>query len=281
VSSFRERNDRKPRSNQGSSGGFDPRGGKPHRGGGGGHRGKREDLDGWIWGRHAVEAALKNAAREGPFRVLATPGATRALEEGAARGRKDLRIETLEAADIARALPAGASHQGMALRAPVLEGVAVEDFAEPASGVIVMLDQVTDPQNVGAIFRSARAFGAKGLILQDRHAPQLSGALAKAAAGAIETLPCARVVNLSRALERLAELGWRAVGLDGGAEETLETALDGQPTVLVMGSEGEGVRRLVAEHCDVLAKIPMPGGFESLNVSNAAAVALYAATRAR
>jgi 23S rRNA (guanosine2251-2'-O)-methyltransferase len=228
-----------------------------------------------------VEAALANPDREGPFRVLATPGASRALMEGVAAGRKDLRIETLEAPEIARVLPAGASHQGMALKAPVLEGVAVEDFAEPASGVIVMLDQVTDPQNVGAIFRSARAFGAKGMILQDRHAPQLSGALAKAAAGAIESLPCARVVNLSRALERLTDLGWRAVGLDGSAEETLETALDGRPTVLVMGSEGEGVRRLVAEHCDVLAKIPMPGGFESLNVSNAAAVALYAATRAR
>jgi 23S rRNA (guanosine2251-2'-O)-methyltransferase len=109
----------------------------------------------------------------------------------------------------------------------------------------------------------------------------LAGALAKAAAGAIETLPCARVVNLSRALERLADLGWRAVGLDGAAEIGLAQALDERPTVLVMGSEGEGVRRLVAEHCDVLAKIPMPGGFESLNVSNAAAVALYEATRPR
>jgi 23S rRNA (guanosine2251-2'-O)-methyltransferase len=281
VSSFRERNDRKPRTEQGSSSGFDKRGGKPFRPRHGHGHGRREDLEGWIWGRHAVEAALRNKDREGPFRVLATPAAARTLEEGAAQGRKDLRIEAMEAPEIARALPAGASHQGMALRAPPLEGVAIEDFALPASGVIVMLDQVTDPQNVGAIFRSARAFGAKGLILQDRHAPQLTGALAKAAAGAIETLPCARVVNLSRALERLTDLGWRAVGLDGAAEETLDTALDGRPTVLVMGSEGEGVRRLVAEHCDVLAKIPMPGGFESLNVSNAAAVALYAATRPR
>jgi 23S rRNA (guanosine2251-2'-O)-methyltransferase len=289
VSSFRERNDRKPRpkqgSSQGSGGGFDPRGSKPHRHGpgrgGASQRPKREELEGWIWGRHAVEAALRNPDREGPFRLLATAAAARALEEGAARGRKDLRVEVMEAPEIARALPPGAAHQGMALRTPPLEGVAIEDFAEPASGVIVMLDQVTDPQNVGAIFRSARAFGAKGLILQDRHAPQLSGALAKAAAGAIETLPCARVVNLSRALERLNDLGWRAVGLDGAAEETLDSTLDARPTVLVMGSEGEGVRRLVAEHCDVLARIPMPGGFESLNVSNAAAVALYAATRAR
>jgi 23S rRNA (guanosine2251-2'-O)-methyltransferase len=147
--------------------------------------------------------------------------------------------------------------------------------------VIVMLDQVTDPQNVGAVFRSALAFGAKGIVLQERNAPALSGALAKAAAGAIERLPCARVVNLSRALETLADLGWRAVGLDGSAQETLEEALDERPTVLVMGSEGEGLRRLVAEHCDTLARIPMPGGFESLNVSNAAAVALYEASRRR
>jgi 23S rRNA (guanosine2251-2'-O)-methyltransferase len=144
-----------------------------------------------------------------------------------------------------------------------------------------MLDQLTDPQNVGAIFRSAAAFGARGVILQDRHAPALTGALAKAAAGAIEAIPHARVVNLSRALEQLSEGGWRVVGLDGSATETLEQALDARPTVLVLGSEGEGLRRMVAEHCDVLARIPMPGGFESLNVSNAAAVALYEAARRR
>ena len=115
--------------------------------------------------------------------------------------------------------------------------------------------------------------------MQDRHAPPLGGALAKSAAGALESVACARVVNLSRALERLDDLGWRAVGLDGGADLTLEAALDDRPTVLVLGSEGEGLRRLVAEHCDVLARIAMPGGFESLNVSNAAAIALYEAMR--
>ena len=121
--------------------------------------------------------------------------------------------------------------------------------------------------------------GARGVILQDRHAPSLSGVLAKAAAGAIDKVPHAVAVNLSRALERLADLGWRAVGLDGSAEATLDEALDERPTVLVLGSEGEGIRRLVAEHCDALARIPMPGGFESLNVSNAAAIALYEAAR--
>ena len=140
-----------------------------------------------------------------------------------------------------------------------------------------MLDQVTDPQNVGAIFRSAAAFGARGVIVQDRHAPLLTGALAKAAAGAVDKIPHARETNLSRALERLEALGWRSVGLDGGAPGDLAEVLDGAPTVLVMGSEGEGLRRLVREHCEVLARIPMPGGFESLNVAAAAAVALYEA----
>src|SRR5690606_9415402 len=121
---------------------------------------------------------------------------------------------------LARMLPAGAVHQGLAFKVQPLEGVGLDDIADPApgpgeGGVIVMLDQITDPQNVGAIFRSALAFGARGLIVQDRHSPALAGALAKAAAGATERLPCARVVNLSRALETLADRGWRAVGLDG------------------------------------------------------------------
>ena len=182
---------------------------------------------------------------------------------------------------LARMVPPGAVHQGLVFKVAPLEGVTLEEIAEPAEGVIVMLDQITDPQNVGAVFRSALAFGAKGIVVQDRHSPALAGALAKAAAGATERLPCVRATNLSRALERLADLGWRAVGMDGSAEMTLDAALDGRPTVIVMGSEGDGIRRLVAEHCEVLAKIPMPGGFESLNVSNAAAIALYEAARAQ
>ena len=144
-----------------------------------------------------------------------------------------------------------------------------------------MLDQVTDPQNVGAILRSAAAFGAVGVVLQDRHAPKLTGALAKAAAGAVDRIATAHVVNLARALDELTDAGWRAVGLAGEGGHPLAQVLDGSPTVLVLGSEGEGLRRLVAEHCDELAAIPMPGGFESLNVSAAAAIALYEATRAR
>ncbi len=242
----------------------------------GGGRGK-VDADGFLWGRHPVLAALSNPARKGMGRLLATADRAAELErEGIPNGHK---VEVIDGQALERMLPAGAVHQGLAFKVQPLEGVALEDIAEPAEGIIVMLDQLTDPQNVGAIFRSALAFGARGIVVQDRHSPVLAGALAKAAAGATERLPCVRVTNLSRALERLADLGWRAVGLDGASDELLENALDHRPTVLVMGSEGDGIRRLVAEHCDVLAKISMPGGFESLNVSNAAAVALYEATR--
>jgi 23S rRNA (guanosine2251-2'-O)-methyltransferase len=234
--------------------------------------------DDWIWGWHAVEAALANPARGAPQRLLATPDRARQLESRFGRLKA---LETTETAVIAQLLPQGAVHQGVALRPAALEDAALEDFTPARGAVLLMLDQVTDPQNVGAILRSAAAFGAAGVILQERHAPRLTGALAKAAAGAVERIAIARVVNLSRALETLAESGWRTVGLTGGADRNLAEALDGGPTVLVLGSEGEGLRRLVAEHCDELARIPMPGGFESLNVSAAAAVALYEAARPR
>jgi 23S rRNA (guanosine2251-2'-O)-methyltransferase len=230
-----------------------------------------------LWGWHAVTSALANPARE-VRRVMATPDRAAKLAEQFGNA---IAIEISDNESIARIAAPGAVHQGVLLKAATLEGVSLEEMAEPARGVILMLDQLTDPQNVGAIFRSAAAFGARGIVLQDRHAPALAGALAKAAAGAVDVLPHARVVNLSRALETLAELGWRAVGLDGSADLALADALDGSPTVLVLGSEGEGLRRLVSEHCDALASIPMPGGFESLNVSAAAAVALYEASRPR
>ena len=230
-------------------------------------------------------AALANPARAPLRRLLATADALKAVMADP-RARKaiesaGLQPQVLDGGEIGRAIgQPGASHQGLALAAAPIEPVGLDDLADPAEGVLVILDQVTDPQNVGAILRSAAAFGARGVIVQDRHAPQLAGALVKAAAGALETVPVARVVNLARALERLSDLGWRAVGLSGAAEASLEQALDGGPTVLVLGSEGDGMRRLVSEHCDALARIPMPGGFESLNVSTAAAIALYESVRA-
>jgi 23S rRNA (guanosine2251-2'-O)-methyltransferase len=269
VSSSPERNDRKARRERGFSPALHARRG-PQK--------ARSAKDGalWLWGWHAVTAALQNPARETPLRLLASAERAREIE---ALGLKSEAIEILASALIARELPPSAAHQGIALKTPPLEPVALEAIAAPARGLILMLDQLTDPQNVGAIFRSAAAFGARGIVLQDRHAPPLAGALAKAAAGAIERLAHVRATNLSRTLERLADLGWRAVGLDAAAPEPLAVVLDGRPVVLVMGSEGDGLRRLVAEHCDALGRIPMPGGLESLNVSAAAAVALYEAAR--
>ncbi len=277
-----QRND--PRQNgprRGGPGGRDPEraGGGPEHAAGAGHRRRLEAVrEEWLWGFHTVSAALANPARPPPKRLMATADRARELR---ARFGPDLAVEIADPAAITQALPPGAVGQGVALRTPPLEPVSLETLAEAPAGMMIMLDQVTDPQNIGAIFRSAAAFGARGVILQDRHAPALTGALAKAAAGAIDQIPHAREVNLSRALERLEDLGWRAVGLVGEASEPLARVLDGSPTVLVLGAEGEGVRRLVREHCDALASIPMPGGFESLNVSAAAAVALYEASRPR
>ena len=231
----------------------------------------------WIWGRHAVQAALANPRRPSFGRLLLAPGKT--LDPAPQGAGREVRAEEMDNHEIARLLPQGAVHQGYALLAEPLEPVELEEIAEPAQGVILMLDQVTDPQNIGAILRTAAAFGARGVILQDRRAPPLSGALAKAAAGAADVTPVVRAVNLSRALERLTDLGWRSVGLAGESENRLEAVLDGGPTVLVLGSEGDGMRRLVAEHCDVVARIGLAGGFESLNVASAAAVALYEASR--
>lgn len=243
--------------------------------------------DGWLWGVHAVEAALKNLSRPGPLKLILSEDRARGFNPGAYK-RSDIRLNTQPMADIGRLLPPGAVHQGMALHGPVLEGESLETIMEgTAPGdtrVVLMLDQVTDPQNIGAIFRSAAAFGVQGLVMQDRHSPPLQGVLAKTAAGAVDSVPFARVTNLSRALETLGEQGYVSVGLAGEGESNLHELLGQQGwrgslnrLVLVLGSEGEGIRRLVAEHCDHLARIPMPGGFESLNVSHAASIALYEA----
>ena len=273
MGSERERNAGSAR----KSAGYSPGGhARPH---GAQARGARDDPSGWLWGWHAVEAALDNPDRPEPQRLLATADRARTI---AARWRNTT-PEVVEAGEISRLLPPAAVHQGIALRTPALEGVTLDDimgaFGEKPSGLIVVLDQVTDPQNVGAILRSAAAFGAKGVVIQDRHAPLLGGALAKAAAGALDKVAVVRAVNLSRALETLGENGWASIGLDGAAKTPLKNAVNHDAIVIVMGSEGEGLRRLVSEHCDELARIDMPGGFESLNVASAAAIAFYEATR--
>jgi 23S rRNA (guanosine2251-2'-O)-methyltransferase len=230
-----------------------------------------------LWGRHAVEAALKN-----PDRSHRKLWATR---EGVASLDGELPanfpLEYAQPADLARFVARDAPHQGLVLECDALEDVWLEDvlLGDPARPLVV-LDQVTDPHNVGAIMRSAAAFDACAIVTQDRHAPPESGTLAKSASGALEVLPWVRVVNLARALEEIAEAGYWRIGLDGEAPATLAEALPTGPVALVLGAEGEGMRHNISQHCDALARLPIGNAMESLNVSNAAAIALYAvATR--
>jgi 23S rRNA (guanosine2251-2'-O)-methyltransferase len=230
-----------------------------------------------LWGRHAVEAALKNPARH-HRKLWATREGVASLD---GELPPEFPLEYAESADLARLVAHDAPHQGLVLECEPLEDIHLDEVltGDPARPVVV-LDQVTDPHNVGAILRSAAAFGSAALVTQDRHAPPESGALAKAASGALEIVPWVRVVNLARALEELAEAGYWRIGLEGEAEATFAEALPAGPVALVLGAEGEGLRHNIAAHCDALARLPIGRAMESLNVSNAAAIALYAvATR--
>jgi 23S rRNA (guanosine2251-2'-O)-methyltransferase len=193
----------------------------------------------------------------------------------------DFPVEWAQPLDLARLVARDAPHQGLVLECDALEDVFLEDVLDGApSRPVLVLDQVTDPHNVGAILRSAAAFDAAAIITQDRHAPPESGVVAKSASGALEVVPWVRVVNLARALDDLAEAGYWRIGLAGEAETTLQEALPAGKVALVLGAEGEGMRQNIAGHCDALARLPIGDAIESLNVSNAAAIALYAiATR--
>jgi 23S rRNA (guanosine2251-2'-O)-methyltransferase len=180
----------------------------------------------------------------------------------------------MEPGEIDLKLPPGAVHQGLAVRCRPFDGMDIAEAAARPDRPLVILDQVTDPQNVGAIFRSAAAFGVAGVVMQTRNAPALGGALAKAATGAIEKVDEIRAVNLSRAIDALVDAGWKVIGLDGTAEQTLDEAF-----AIVMGAEGAGLRQGVAKACSGLARIPIGAEMESLNVSNAAAIAFYEAAR--
>lgn len=231
-----------------------------------------------FWGRHAVYAALDN-----PERNVRKLWGTRE-EIGKIIIPKDLPIVYADVADLGRMVPHDAPHQGLVAEVDPLEDVWLGDLLNAGQDdqrPLLILDQVTDPHNVGAILRSAAAFNALGIITQDRHAPPESGTVARAASGALEVVPWCRVVNLARALDEIAEAGFWRIGLTGNARETLDQAMGTAKVALVLGAEGEGMRQNTEAHCDQLARLPISGKMESLNVSNAAAIALYAAvTRA-
>lgn len=227
-----------------------------------------------FWGRHAVTAALAN-----PDRVVRKLWGTREALSALSLPPV-LPVVYADVADLGRMVPADAPHQGLVAEVDPLEDVWLGDLLDQGRDdrrPLVVLDQVTDPHNVGAIMRSAAAFDALGIITQDRHAPPESGALARAASGALEIVPWVRVVNLARALDEIAEAGFWRIGLTGHASLTLAEAMGDARVAIVLGAEGEGMRHNTEVHCDQLARLPISGKVESLNVSNAAAIALYAA----
>jgi 23S rRNA (guanosine2251-2'-O)-methyltransferase len=227
-----------------------------------------------FWGKHAVAAALDNPDRR-VLKAWSTREAATFMNFP-----PELPVTFAEAPDLGRLVPSDAPHQGVVIEVEPLEEPWLGDLLSQADdkAVLLVLDQVTDPHNVGAILRSAAAFGAIGIVTQDRHAPPESGALAKAASGALERVPWCRVVNLARSLDEIAEAGFWRIGLAGEARSTLADALGPPRVALVLGAEGPGMRQNIRDHCDALAKLPISQAVESLNVSNAAAVSLYAAT---
>jgi 23S rRNA (guanosine2251-2'-O)-methyltransferase len=227
-----------------------------------------------FYGRHAVIAALANPDRV-VRKIWGTREALNALDLPPV-----LPIVYADGADLGRMVPSDAPHQGIVAEVEPLDDVWLGDALEAGRDdhrPVLVLDQVTDPHNVGAILRSAAAFDALCIVTQDRHAPPESGVLARAASGALEIVPWVRVVNLARALDEIAEAGFWRIGLDGTAEQTLGEAIGTSRVALVLGAEGEGLRHNSMAHCDILAKLPISPRMESLNVSNAAAIALYAA----
>jgi len=227
-----------------------------------------------FWGRHAVAAALDNPARK-VVRAWATRDAAEFMQFP-----KHVDVTRAEVADLGRLVPHDAPHQGVVIEVEPLEDLWLDELLSdaPERAVLLVLDQVTDPHNVGAILRSAAAFGAIGIVTQDRHSPPESGALAKAASGTLEVVPWVRTVNLARALGDIAEAGFWRIGLAGDSDCDLKDALGPNRVALVLGAEGPGLRPNTREHCDALARLPITRTVESLNVSNAAAVALYAAS---
>lgn len=245
--------------------------GRP-QGSGGRHGARERDPDGpaILYGWHTVTAALANPARR--IRKLL-------LTENAARKLADENINTRITPDIVRPgeidqrLGPDAVHQGMLAEVDPLESPRIDTL--PEDGIVLVLDQITDPHNVGAIMRSAAAFAVKAIVTTARHSPEATGVLAKSASGALELVPLVLVTNLARALTELEDRGYLTVGLDSEGSADLAAVELRQPLALVLGAEGKGLRQLTRETCNVVARLDMPGAIKSLNVSNAAALALY------
>jgi 23S rRNA (guanosine2251-2'-O)-methyltransferase len=228
-----------------------------------------------LYGWHTVTAALANPARH-IRKLLATENAMRRLAEDGITPPNDTEVVRPDA--IAARLTPDAVHQGLFAEADPLPSPAIEDLA--SSGIVLVLDQITDPHNVGAILRSAAAFAVAAVVTTARHSPEATGVLAKSASGALEMVPIAIVQNLARALAALKERGFLVVGLDSDAPDDLAAIELTAPLALVLGAEGKGLRQLTGATCDRLARLNLPGAIKSLNVSNATALALYIAARA-
>lgn len=238
-------------------------------------RPERHDADGpaLLYGWHTVQAALQNPQRRF-LRLLATEnGARRLHEEGVTL---PLEPEIVRPAIIDARLGPDAVHQGLLAEAEPLPIPAIDEL--PAHGIVLVLDQITDPHNVGAIFRTAAAFAATAIVTTARHSPEATGVLAKAASGALEYVPLATVTNLSRGMEELREHGFQLIGLDSTGAADLSTTTLRAPLALVLGAEGKGLRQKTRENCDTVARLDLPGKIKSLNVSNATVLALHIAT---
>jgi 23S rRNA (guanosine2251-2'-O)-methyltransferase len=231
-----------------------------------------------IFGIHAVEAALANANRR-IAKLYLTDNAERRLTE--ALSKRQIAHERVLPRELDRRLGPDTVHQGALIEAAALPEPSLAELVEASAGrPLIVLDQVTDPHNVGAILRSASAFAVKAVITTARHSPEATGVLAKSASGALDIVPIVTVANLARGLTELKERGYLVVGLDSEGETSLSQAPLREPLALVLGAEGKGLRQLTRQTCDIRARLDLPGAIKSLNVSNAAAVALYAAAAA-
>jgi 23S rRNA (guanosine2251-2'-O)-methyltransferase len=236
--------------------------------------GTRNDGNHVLYGIHTVVEALKNPRRR-HVKLVGTENGIARLKEEIGDLPTTPSIAAIE--DISRQLPKDAVHQGVLLISEPLPALGLEDA--PVDGVILALDQITDPHNVGAILRSAAAFAVSAVIVTGRHSPEVTGVLAKAASGALEHVPFIEVRNLAKALEALGGRGYRRIGLDSAGEVAIGEVETVRPLVLVLGAEGKGLRPVTRAACNVIARLPTPGAIASLNVSNAAAIALYAVTQ--